>query len=365
MEEKKNFKDFSKKNNNENKGDQEDRFYAKEVEKRVDFHVMPDKFRKNKKEMDKTKKTGILIIVFGMFFLAAISVLLYIVLFGGNEEKEVKIGKEVEYGDVPEISEKEAEEEDRKTDDLISEEENMEEEETETETETATSSPETETETATSSPETETETETETATSSPETETESESNGLIVDLDEDGLSDKEEILFGTSDDNLDSDGDGYDDFVELENLYDPDGTGLLKDNPNIESYSNNSYGYKILYPVMWERSDLGGDDITMFSSKENHFIQIIAQENLNSLSIRDWLSEQLGENTPILDREISKKGWEGVFNEAGNIIYAFDEDKKNIFIISYSFNQGEEPIYNNIFNMIINSFEIIDGDTEI
>jgi hypothetical protein len=343
---------MEKKINNKSEEKQEEDFYNKEVEKKVDFHVMPEKFRIKKEGDDKTKKTGILIIVFGLIFLIVISILLYTILFGANKDKENETEGGIEHGEVPKIVEKDLEED-------ASEEDRLNEESI------ATSSPETdienEKETATSS----SETDSEIATSSPETDIESEVKGSIVDLDEDGLSDKEEILLGTSDNNSDSDGDGYDDIVELENLYNPAGKGVLKNNSNIESYSNNSYGYKLLYPTLWERSDLGGDDITMFSSKENHFIQIIAQENLNSLSIRDWLSEQLGENTPILDREISKKGWEGVFNEAGNIIYAVDEDKKNIFIISYSFNQGEEPIYNNIFNMIINSFEIIDGDTEI
>jgi competence protein ComGC len=358
---------MEKKINNKSEEKQEEDFYNKEVEKKVDFHVMPEKFRIKKEGDDKTKKTGILIIVFGLIFLIVISILLYTILFGANKDKENETEGGIEHGEVPKIVEKDLEE-DASEEDRLNEESiatSSPETDIKNEKETATSSSEIEpgidTETATSS----SETDSEIATSSPETDIESEVKGSIVDLDEDGLSDKEEILLGTSDNNSDSDGDGYDDIVELENLYNPAGEGVLKNNSNIESYSNNSYGYKLLYPTLWERSDLGGDDIIMFNSEENHFIQVIAQKNTNSLSIREWLSEQLGTNIPILDKEISKKGWEGIFNEAGNIIYVIDENKENVFIISYSFNQGDEAIYNNIFNMIINSFEIVNENTEI
>lgn len=59
--------------------------------------------------------------------------------------------------------------------------------------------------------------------------TETENNGLVdnVDTDNDGLSDKEEIIYGTDPNNPDTDGDGYSDGDEVNSGYDPkDNNGL-------------------------------------------------------------------------------------------------------------------------------------------
>ncbi len=57
----------------------------------------------------------------------------------------------------------------------------------------------------------------------------------IIDTDKDWLSDEDEILYGTKIDNLDSDSDGYSDFVEIQNSWNP----LTKElSPWQKPYSN-------------------------------------------------------------------------------------------------------------------------------
>ena len=48
-----------------------------------------------------------------------------------------------------------------------------------------------------------------------------------LDSDDDGLSDEEEIFYGTDKNNSDTDGDGYLDGAEVEGGYNPQGEGKL------------------------------------------------------------------------------------------------------------------------------------------
>lgn len=55
-----------------------------------------------------------------------------------------------------------------------------------------------------------------------------EQNNNFVDTDKDGLTDKEEKIYGTDPKNSDTDGDGYSDGDEVKNGYNPNGEGKLK-----------------------------------------------------------------------------------------------------------------------------------------
>jgi hypothetical protein len=190
------------------------------------------------------------------------------------------------------------------------------------------------------------------ATSTPET-------GIIrEDGDGDGLTWKEEILLGTSDENIDSDGDGYSDFEEVMNLYNPAGSGKLADNPNIGEYLN-AIGYRALYPLIWSRISVGGDDSIMFKSEDDgQFVQIIAQNNAEKQSVRDWHEQQFGVETIEPSREINGNGWSGIKSEEGLVAYLVDDNRDYIFVLSY--NAGPDGIlsYKNIFSAMIKSFSI-------
>ncbi|MBU1907810.1 hypothetical protein KKF59_01610 [Patescibacteria group bacterium] len=74
------------------------------------------------------------------------------------------------------------------------------------------------------------------------------------DSDSDGLSDAEEVLFGTSVSNVDSDGDGYNDGSEVMNGYDPETLGQTL--AASARFAVNDVGGKwsVLLPVTWSLS---------------------------------------------------------------------------------------------------------------
>lgn len=178
------------------------------------------------------------------------------------------------------------------------------------------------------------------------------------DSDQDGLTDKEEILLGSDSYSADSDQDGYDDLAEIISLYNPTGAGKITENVNIEEYTNNTFNYNIFYPVSWTKSVVGGDDSIMFRSDDGHFIQIIVQPNADQQSIADWYSQQFGDEAISPESIIAADSWQGIRNEEGLIIYLTDNDKENIFVLSYITGPDEFLSYKNIFEMAVKSLVI-------
>lgn len=179
-----------------------------------------------------------------------------------------------------------------------------------------------------------------------------------ADSDNDGLTDKEEAALGSDINNSDSDSDGYGDFSETQNLYNPAGAGKLADNDKIKNYLNNAYGYEVIYPAVLPVVEVGGSDSIIFRSADNHFIQIIAQANQEKLTIDEWYSRQF--SAPAMENlnKITGSGWQGIRSEDGLVVYLADDSLKFIFVITY--NTGEQNIleYKNIFEIILKSFII-------
>jgi len=178
-----------------------------------------------------------------------------------------------------------------------------------------------------------------------------------LDVDADGLTDLEEKLLGTSDINDDSDSDSYTDQDELSNLYNPAGTGLLKDNPLIASYGDSKNKFKFYYPAEITLDIVDSSGIVVVNLNDNESIQVLVSLDNNGLSAKDWYSKTFAvdlDNILMYDKE----GFMAVLHKNGNIVYITDDMNDRMFIVSYSalldkFN------YRNIFNMIVNSLERI------
>lgn len=305
-----------------------------DIEKNILIHTMPRKFKvsANGARSGKTKIVGIIIMIAGVLILIALVYLAYIYLIKAPaqpKEPTVKteIPKEIE---TPEEEEVEEEVEEPKI-----EETPVEEEEIATTTE----------ETATSSQE---------ATSTEELPVE----GIVQDSDEDGLSDLEEEIFGSDINLADSDGDGYEDKGEVGNLYNPAGTGLLADNPNISQYQNSAFGYRLLYPAIWFEQSIGDASSVIFGATNGSFVQIISQANEDKMAIDDWFVKQFPEETVKEGDIMEGDNWQGIFHKDKKIFYLTDTDNGSLFIISYVPEPEDSLDYYNIFKMAIDSFQI-------
>lgn len=308
----------------------------------IAIHVMPERFRHQQGKVNSAKTTGLAIIAGGVVFLIVVSALMYFYLFrkpsltitpeqplaaeniqpdNGNEAGQ-QIGQDV----ANIISSDQA-----------------------TTTETATLPADNGLATTT-------------ATSTQETIEQGINIGLKsgLDSDNDGLTDNEEILLGTSTSTPDTDGDGYLDGAELGNLYDPGAMGKLTANPNIALYENKTFGYNIFYPKSWQSSVNGGDDSVMFKSADNQFIQIIVQPNPDKQPLDQWYMEQLGAAAVSDQDRLSGSDWQGIKNSDGLTLYLMGSKQNYIFTLTY--NPGESNVleYINIFRMMIKSFTLKD-----
>lgn len=183
------------------------------------------------------------------------------------------------------------------------------------------------------------------------------STAIAIDTDKDGLSDKEEKLLGSQKNNIDSDGDGYDDLLEVMNLYNPIGErpDRLINNKNIIKYQS-SLNYSIFYSASWLQQIVGGDDSVIFKSDDGHFIQVITQPNNNQSSITNWYKFQFEDAQIPYKRRITTNTWSGIKSEDELILYLTDNNYKNIFILSYTPKLNDALEYQRIFEMMIESF---------
>ena len=178
------------------------------------------------------------------------------------------------------------------------------------------------------------------------------------DIDNDGLSDIEELLLGTAPGSRDSDSDGFDDFSELHNLYNPAGSGHLIVNANISKYSNGTYKYALYHPSQWKLETIGGEESVLFRMDNNQFIQIIVQLNSKEQTINEWYQEQFDAAVMKNEQQLYKKGWTGIKSEDGLIAYLLHPEGSHIFTLTYNIGLQNVIEYKNIFGMMINGLEI-------
>lgn len=179
----------------------------------------------------------------------------------------------------------------------------------------------------------------------------------FLDSDGDALSDSEELLLGTDKFKADSDDDGYSDLQELKNLYNPIGVGSLVKNINISEYKSTFFKYSVLHPFVWEVNALNDDSSVIFSIDKNSFIQILVEENTEKQNIRAWYASRFFD---FIDEKelVQTKNWQGIYSPDKTAFYLTDNGMKNVYTILYNIPEGQEQIFINIFNMMINSFSV-------
>lgn len=191
---------------------------------------------------------------------------------------------------------------------------------------------------------------------------------LAKDTDFDLLTDIEEGIWGTDPVNSDTDGDGYGDGIEIQNLYNPkisgSGTGKLEDSDLIENYVNTKYGYSIFYPSSWQKSSLAdGSQEIIFKSNTNEFIGVIVQKNITEYeNIEDWYIAQYEgvENGGFENVLIGN--WSGIKSSDGLNVYLMNNGF--IYTIVHNIGLKTELNYSTTFDMMLKSFQLFESPVE-
>lgn len=182
--------------------------------------------------------------------------------------------------------------------------------------------------------------------------------GDSADLDGDKLTDAEEDLFSTDPGKADTDGDGYEDFIEIFNLYSPNGfapTRLLGSGA-VSEFTNPVYGYKIYYPSSWIAGNVDPQykDV-LFSTITGENVEVRVFDKVNGQSFEDWFTQWAkGEELGQL------KDFKTVFKENGksrsdNLVFYLEDDKYH-YVIVYHITGSGAVNYRKVITMMARSF---------
>lgn len=184
------------------------------------------------------------------------------------------------------------------------------------------------------------------------------SPNLSLDSDSDGLTDMEEVVFGTDPKKPDSDGDGYLDGSEVDKGFDPSKAGgaKIEDSVNLATYNNKQLAYVIKYPVKWlaKPTDASASEV-IFSSGGDEFIEVLVVDNQEKLSAAAWYAKQV---TGLKAEEVPTVSY-------GNLTWALSldglnaytvDDRGHLITVSYNIGTKNEASYYHLFQVMLRSF---------
>lgn len=178
----------------------------------------------------------------------------------------------------------------------------------------------------------------------------------LSDIDNDGLSGVEEMIFSTNANSPDTDSDGYKDEEEILLGFDPRWKDKnLEGSDIVSTYA--FYNAKLLYPAQWYATD-GGTIATIDTKKGDSVVlaHTTFEQNMNKSVLLEWIQK----DDPILSAtdldEIKTRNVETVYKTKNGLkYYFFSNDFKNAYVLSYVAVDAQSPIFLSIFQMMANS----------
>jgi hypothetical protein len=176
------------------------------------------------------------------------------------------------------------------------------------------------------------------------------------DTDGDGLTDKEETLYGTDFRNPDTDGDTFLDGNEVFHRYDPLGfsPSTLLDTGSVVEYDAQG-GYTLTYPKQW--SVATREDGMEFKSSTGASISLDVYQKQEDQKFSEWYQLTI----PAAEREVfledmTKEGY--LFYKYPDLMTAFVEVEDQIFLFTYTVNEAPTIDFLKTFQMMVNSLMV-------
>lgn len=181
-----------------------------------------------------------------------------------------------------------------------------------------------------------------------------------ADADSDGLTDIEEILFGSNSRNPDSDSDTYLDGNEVYHLYNPrgDAPGLLIDTGFARLFRTEGLDFQVTYPSRWIVQLLSApQEGVVFKVPTGEFVQVSKEQKDPALDIASWYLTQdptaeASQITPLTTRN----GYSGVLSPDSMTAYLNNDDA--VYVISYHLGSVKAINFLTTYQMMVNSFDL-------
>ncbi|MBI3114903.1 MAG: hypothetical protein HYZ09_00195, partial [Candidatus Kerfeldbacteria bacterium] len=192
------------------------------------------------------------------------------------------------------------------------------------------------------------------------------------DSDADGLTDVEEVAYGTDPNKPDTDGDGFVDGKVLQADgsiagevylgYDPTQAGKkLADNANlVTKYTNTTNGYSLLHPKAWTARTTDSTDTSLLITPDQatgEFFQVLVQQNPQRLTALEWYQSVAPGVSPSLIESLTVNGLDGVRSPDQSSVYLVKNDQA--YILTYNVGTLTSVNFRLFFDVLVNSFALV------
>lgn len=182
------------------------------------------------------------------------------------------------------------------------------------------------------------------------------------DPDNDKLTFAEEGLYHTQPTTPDTDADGFLDGHEVVNLYNPSGIApeKLEAAGLVTRLANTAYNYEALYPKIWPApQDLLGRELSF--SADGGKISINVLDNPENVALTDWAVQNFGETFSAWTS--NKAQLTGLYGQTATGLRGAFAGRGWIYLFEYTPTNSEQLIYRTTFEMMLNSFKIMEHGT--
>lgn len=187
-----------------------------------------------------------------------------------------------------------------------------------------------------------------------------------TDTDGDGLTDTEELVFGTEASILDTDGDTFIDgrglkdgktIGEVVGLYNPKGAGQIETTTLVKRVQNAAQTYGLLVPAAWTINESTGLLVVTPTTTTGEFFQVRTYDNASRLSAAQWYQSNDSSGQIGLTTSIAVNGLEGLISPDGTAVYLFKEAQ--VFGLTYTTGSLSKVNFWTTFEMMRNSFKLV------
>lgn len=179
------------------------------------------------------------------------------------------------------------------------------------------------------------------------------------DTDSDGLTDIEELLYGTNFREPDTDKDTYLDGNEVFHSYDPLGLAplTLLDTGAVKIFSDTAFAFSIYYPTTWTPAPSADGSSVIFRSSRQASVSVATTAKDPSLSLADWYNAQkAGNDAKQLKETLTKDGFYGLTSADDRTTYL--DDSSLVITLTYDLGARSQIEYLQTFEMMVNSFHL-------
>ncbi len=179
------------------------------------------------------------------------------------------------------------------------------------------------------------------------------------DIDDDSLTDLEEEIFQTDSGNLDSDGDGYYDGLEVVNLYNPTGFAPVKiiESGLVKEYKNPTWQYLLYYPETWVAASVDeNDNQVLLSDITGDYIEIrvIEKQTFNE-SFGEWFGRE-AQTEYITDLDEITNRFENDLWRRQDGLVGYLDDVEEVYVVIYHPSEEGPVAFRHVMEMVLQSF---------